>query len=432
MNNKQPIEIAAAFQILDQCCRNAANISRVESILIEDAAGRCLANDLIAPFDHPPFDQSLRDGIAFSSENNAEPLQLAHVIHAGVMPQTKLAPNQAVKVMTGAPLPEGADAVEMIENVRWSTNGKLLSLRYPTDWETTGQATHATVPPDSQPGQFVLSRGSLFHTGQAILQAGHRLTPQSIGLLASTGHTSIQVKGCPTVSLLTTGDEVISADSERQPGQIFNSNGPMLCSEIRSTNSTLIRKELIADQLQELRRFFQAAVEDTDLIVTTGGVSAGEKDYLPGLFQEFGFDTAFHGIRMKPGKPIWFGHRHQDGRNQFALGLPGNPVSCFVGFQLFGKRILAHLNRIDPQAQYLRLPLENDFSVKGNRLTFWPGFFRTSTPWSDHPGSVRPLSWQGSPDLRTPAQANCLLVLDPTGPNGPDLLRGQEVWVLPC
>ncbi|KKO05316.1 gephyrin-like molybdotransferase Glp [Pseudohongiella sp.] len=282
-----------------------------ETVALAQAGGRVLFEEIVAACDVPPWHNSAMDGYAVDSRSlrTDAPLVVSQRIPAGVAPEA-LVPATAARIFTGAPMPEGADAVVMQENCRMQ-DGQVV----------------VTSPVAS--GENVRRQGADVARGSTLLQAGHRLRPQDIGLLAATGHATVQVGRRPSVALMTTGDELVEPGQPLRPGQIYNSNFYTLAALLRALGIELIDAGRVPDTLAETETALRQAAQQADCIITSGGVSAGEEDHVRSALQRCG-ELAIWKLALKPGKPFAFGKI--DGSLLF--GLPGNPVSAFVTFLL--------------------------------------------------------------------------------------------------
>ncbi len=361
---------------------------------LADAAGRVLAEDLASDVDSPPFDTSAMDGYAVRVAEAAggRPLaERAGLVAAGDLPPAPLGGGEAVRVMTGAPIPQGTEAVVPVEKVRREA-GRVFALAAP------------------RPGEHVRRRGESIQAGSRLLEHGRRLGPTEIAIAAIAGADPISVHARPRVTIAATGNELVPASSKPGPGQLRDSNGPMIAALCRERGALATRRAAVADEDSEVGRLFAEDAEGADLLVTSGGVSAGDLDLLPRGAEKAGFELLFHGVLMRPGKPVAFGRK---GRSLW-LGLPGNPVSSAVCFHLFGAMALDALAGLsNPGPAFLSARLARDVSVRGSRETFRDGVLE-----SDGAGlKFSPLDGLGSHDLAAHAGANALLRI-PAGESG--------------
>jgi molybdopterin molybdotransferase len=360
---------------------------------VPPAVGRVLAEDVAADIDSPPFDKALMDGYAVRCADAAGGAELAvtQEIPAGTVPTKPVGPGEAARIYTGAPLPAGADAVVMQERTEPLPGGRVRLL--------------APATPD----QHVLRRGREMAAGEVVIPAGTVITPAAIGLLAAVGRTEVTAIPAPRVIVLPTGDELVEPPAAPGPGQIRNTNGPMLAALAGGDAGSASAAAVAPDDEPGLRRCAEAALGRADVLVLSGGVSAGKLDLVPKVLADLGVTTHFHKVRMKPGKPLLFGTLS----DKLVFGLPGNPVSGFVGFELFVRPALRALGgHPDPGPRVRPLPLAEPFRAANDRPTYHPA--KRSAD-----GRVRGLPWFGSPDLRGLLAADSLLVLPPGEVNYP-------------
>ncbi|GAB4499457.1 MAG: molybdopterin molybdotransferase MoeA [Anaerolineales bacterium] len=389
-----------------------------EFVPLAHATGRILAQDLRAPFNLPPFDNSSMDGFAVRSTDlqtasraNPVTLQIIADIPAGALPHITLQPGTAARIMTGSALPLGADAVLPVEQ----TN---LAPRFTPD-SPLPEKILAYGNPTS--GAYLRRAGEDAALGETILHAPIRLTPQHIGLLAMLGKTEVPVHMQPRVYLLATGDELLEPGEPLQPGKIYNSNSPMLASLLQQYGAQPIALGSLPDQRAAIRTALQQAVDQrAHLILSSAGVSVGAFDYISEILQTEG-NLNFWRVNMRPGKPLAFGAYH----GIPFIGLPGNPVSAFVGFHVFVRAALARLSGLTedtPTQIYATLqhPLESDGRESYLRAQL--------TPVQDG-YHVKLVGHQGSGNLRALANANALLIV-PAGVTS--LAAGETVraWLL--
>jgi len=322
----------------------------IEEIPIEKACGRVLAEDVTAPADLPPWDNSAMDGFAVvSADTQAVPVRLPVVEHigAGQSPSVLITPGTCARIMTGAPMPEGADAVVMIEH-------------------TDGGMEVVEVVKGVNPRQNVREKGNDVSVGTVVLRGGRTLGPPEVGLLAGLGMPRVRVARQPRVAILSTGDEVMPVDAPLQPGQIHSSNTHTLMGMVAAAGGIGVDCGIAPDDPDELKQYLDRCVKE-DLIVTTGGVSMGDHDHVKDAFDAHDAALDFWKIRMKPGKPLAFGSMG----GKPAFGLPGNPVSCMVGFLQFVRPVIrGFLGDPSPFLPVVRARLTNEVRKKPGRAEF--------------------------------------------------------------
>ncbi|MBB2496458.1 molybdopterin molybdotransferase MoeA [Aquipseudomonas ullengensis] len=326
---------------------DAAPIDEQEILPLAATDGRVLATDLIAGLDLPPWPNSAMDGYALRLEDwSGEPLVVSQRILAGQAPEP-LQPGTCARIFTGAPLPAGADCVEMQENAEVLDEGRVR-FREPL-----------------RLGQNVRPQGQETRLGELVLSAGSRLGPVELGLAASLGFAALAVRRRPRVAVLSTGDELIEPGQALGPGQIFNSNRSLLCAWLLRLGCEVRDAGILADDLQRTRDAL-AAHGDADLILTTGGVSVGEADFLGQVLHEDG-EVALWKLAIKPGKPLTCGHY----QGVPVLGLPGNPASTLVTFGLLARPyLLRRLGVVDVAPLSVEVPAGFTWSKPGTRREY--------------------------------------------------------------
>ncbi|WPP02274.1 molybdopterin molybdotransferase MoeA [Pseudomonas sp. HR96] len=329
---------------------DATPISERESLPLGASQGRVLAEDLAATLDLPPWSNSAMDGYALRlADWRGEPLPVTQRIQAGQAPAA-LAAGSCARIFTGAPLPEGADCVEMQENVEVLADGRVI-FREPM-----------TV------GDNVRPKGQEMRVGDRVLAAGTRLGPIELGLVASLGLAEIKVVRRPRVAVLSTGDELVEPGQPLGPGQIYNSNRRVLCSWLERLGCEVVDAGILPDDLARTRTQL-AGLGDVDLILSTGGVSVGEADFLGVALREEG-ELALWKLAIKPGKPLTFGHF----RGVPVIGLPGNPASTLVTFGLLARPyLLRRLGVRQVQPLQVGVPAGFTWPKPGNRREYLRG-----------------------------------------------------------
>jgi len=385
------ISIEEALQLIDEhVCRLP-----LEQTPLSEAVGQVLTSDVIADVNSPPHDKSVMDGFAVRSEDVAagnKRLKIVETIIAGDWPTEKLQSGQAAQIMTGAPIPEGADAVVMVEQ---------------TDVEELEGDRFVVLNLDSiAPEKHVLRKGVNFQLGQSVFVKGHVVRPTDVGLLAEVGAHQIETARVPTVAVLPTGNELVECSTIPDQGQIRNSNGPMLLAMAKSAGLSVSDLGVGRDDRQQLRSLIEQGLKH-DLMLLSGGVSAGTMDLVPGILNELGVKQVFHHVFVKPGKPIWFGVLESDSHKTIVFGLPGNPVSSLVGFQLFVRAAIRKLqgDQVNNSTSEFG-ELAESHQTRGGRPTYWPG---KNVVDSTTVRKFLPLVWRGSSDLLALGEADGLI-----------------------
>ncbi len=373
---------------------------------LHDARGGILAEDLLAPCDQPPHRNSAMDGYALRGEDlpaeGKATLDLVGRSFAGEPWDGALQAGQSIRIMTGAVVPDGADTVIMQERV-----------------ERDGD--RITIGAGHQAGENVRHPGEDYRRGDRILAAGTRLGSAELALAASIGLDAIYTRRRPRVAICSTGDELKLANAPLGPGDIYDSNRALLTAELRQLPLEIIDLGIIADDREQVRRTFEQAAQFADMLITSGGVSVGEADYIKEILDEIG-QVELWRIAIKPGKPLAYGAL---GKTRF-FGLPGNPVSALITLRQF---VLPALKRMGgahphPPLRFL-VPLKGDLRKRPGRREYQRGILA-----ADDSGApvVRGVGAQGSHLLTSLAKANCLIILPEESSGAQD---GEPVLVEP-
>ncbi|MBI5367518.1 MAG: molybdopterin molybdotransferase MoeA [Planctomycetes bacterium] len=387
---------------------------RVVSVPLLSALGGVLAEDVASDVDMPPFRRAQMDGYAVRALDLAAlPAELrivGEVFAGGECGAARVAAGTAVRIMTGAPVPEGADTVVQVEHTEPARGA---------DGAVGGGAVRILKAP--KPGANVVARAHEMAVGQRVLAAGTLLRPPELAVLACVGRAEVPVYRRPTVAVLTTGDELVAVGTRPTGAQIRDSNGYSVAAQVAAAGFPYVYLGTARDEKADLERKIAAGLEH-DVLLVTGGVSVGEKDYVSGVLAAQGVATIFHNVNMKPGKPAWFGRV----RDTLVFGLPGNPVSTMVCFELFVRTALAQAaGNPDLERRVVTARLAEPFGKTSDREQFHPARL-TLAP--DGTRTVAPTAWKGSADILGMTQANALLNV-PAG--SPPLPAGTTVEVIP-
>ncbi|MBU6392885.1 MAG: molybdopterin molybdotransferase MoeA [Planctomycetota bacterium] len=360
-----------------------------KTVPFESALGLCLAQDVQSDIDMPPFNRSAMDGYAVIAEDTTTaPVELIVIenIAAGHMPQKKVSRGQASKIMTGAAVPEGADAVIKFEETEdLLVNNRVRVLRA------------------VRKGINISKRGEDMQCGQTVLYKGMPLRPQEIGILAMAGKSRVDVFPAPTIGIISTGDELVDAESKPSVAQIRNSNGYSLAAQARRLKADVEILGIVKDTKDEISSAMRKGLRK-DILILSGGVSMGEYDLVGDVMKDLETHIYFEKVALRPGKPVIFGKKDKT----FIFALPGNPVASFVTFELFiypAIRKMMGFTTLHRAA--LKAPLETDVLVKRRRREYRPAFLRMK----DNAWQVSLLEWHGSADLLAATRANCLLII---------------------
>jgi molybdopterin molybdotransferase len=355
----------------------------VETLPLSEAFERILAADARADRDYPPLARSIRDGIAVRAADLPGELEIVGEIRAGQAGGISAGPRQAVEIMTGAPVPDGADTIVMIEHV-------------------TRDGNRVRTERVQQPGDFIQPAGAEARGGQVLVRCGEPLTFSRIAMLATIGCVDATVFSRPRVAILATGDEIVEIDERPEPFQVRNSNTYSLASQVRRSGGEARILPVARDEYAHTRALIELGLE-ADLLLLSGGVSAGKYDIVEHVLADLGAEFLITRVKIQPGQPLVFGRA----RGKFFFGLPGNPASTMVTFELFARAAIELLGgRNEAPLPLLFARLTSEFRHKPGLTRFLPARL--------HAGGfeVTPVPWTGSSDVPALARANAFLVAD--------------------
>jgi molybdopterin molybdotransferase len=392
---------AVTFEEARQCVLDhSAHLSLppTELVPLLEARQRVLAEDIAADRDYPAAARSVRDGFAVRASDLPGPLRIVGEVRAGEeWKGVPLETGQALEIMTGAPMPEGADAVIMIEHA-------------------TRNQDSITADRTLRPGENFNPQGSEAKSGAVVIGKGRRLTFADIALLATVGRDAVAVHPRPAVAILATGDEVVEITQSPESFQVRNSNSYSLAAQVEQAGGCPTIFPVARDVYDHTRALVEQGLQDFDLLLLSGGVSAGKYDIVEKVLADLGAKFYFDRVKIQPGQPLVFG---RVGEKLF-FGLPGNPASTMVTFEVFAKAVVERLSGIpDPKLPLTWAPLTRDFRHKPGLRRFLPAIVDESR--------VTPVGWSGSSDVPALARANAFLVADP---DKPEYKAGEMIQVL--
>jgi molybdopterin molybdotransferase len=373
------IELQHALQMV----LDAARPLSPELVELGTALGRVLAEDVKSDLDMPPFDKAVVDGYACRRADLGHKLRVVETIRAGVVPNSPIGADQCAKIMTGAAVPQGADCVVMVEHTEQVSEQEV---------RFTGDQT----------ADHIARRGQDIQAGQRVLEKGSLLLPQHVAVLASVGHVRPLVTKRPRVAVLAGGDELVRPGIKPGPCQIRDSNTSQLLSQLQTAGVVTREAGLARDVEADVDRLLKAALSDSDVVILSGGVSVGDFDWVPRILQQNGIHLLFEKIAVKPGKPTVFGV----GEKVYCFGLPGNPVSTFVVFELLVRPFLYKLMGHEYRPPCTRMPLAEPFAREDVRRQEWIPANVTAD------GRVRPIEYHGSAHVLALCRADALMCVD--------------------
>lgn len=356
----------------------------VETVPLAEAAGRVLAVDIRSDRDYPPVDRSIRDGFAVRASDMPGAVKVIGEVRAGEAFTGKAGAGECLRIMTGAPIPAGTDAVVMVEYA--SLNDGVM---------TTDRAPKA--------GEFVNRAGCETRAGDVVLGRGVRLCFPQIAMLATVGASTVPVFRQPRVAILATGDEIVPVEAEPKVFEVRNSNSWALAAQVAAAGGVPEVLPVAPDRLEATVALIERGL-GADMLLLSGGVSAGEYDFVEAALAHCGAEFFFTRVKIRPGAPLVFG----TAQGRFFFGLPGNPLSTAVTFELFAKAALELLSGVaDPILPIVEARITRTLKEKGGLTRFLPAILENGT------GRVTPLDWKGSSDVPALARSNAYIIAPP-------------------
>jgi molybdopterin molybdotransferase len=367
-----------------------------EEVPLMESLGRVLGQDIVSQVSMPPFDKSAMDGYAIRSDDDSRTFNLVEIIAAGSVPVKAIDKGECAKIMTGAMLPLGADRVIRVE-VTEEKDGVM------------------TIAGEDQRVN-ICYRGEDVRPGDVILKAGHLIRPAEVGIIASMGLNRVSVFKRPTVGIVTTGTEIKEPGQELEPGQIYNSNAYSISAQVVQTGALVKYEGIVSDQVEIITEKIKKLLAETQMVLISGGVSMGDYDYIPKILTDLGVRLHFDKVAIKPGKPTIFGTYGQT----LVFGLPGNPVSTFIVFEILVKPVLYRTMGFNYTPSIIKGIMNKDFKRKQTeRTAYIPVRF-------DEENRVEPVEYHGPAHLTALSTANGLLKV----PRGvPQVSKGSTVYV---
>ncbi len=353
-----------------------------EEVTLDESFGRVLAREVFADSDMPLFNRSTMDGYAIHSSDLDKNPEVIGLLPAGSQQLFKLEKGKALRIMTGAPVPEGADMVVPIEDCQVSEN-------------------RVSFKPIKKSN--ISLKGEDYKTGDVLLTTGTFIEPQHLAILAAAGYTKPVVYSKVRVGIIVSGNELVESEQTPAGSQIRNTNGPMLISLCRQHNLLINNYGVISDEPEVTRQVIEKAISENDVVLVSGGISGGDFDLVPGAIEQLGGQIIFRKVNIQPGKPFLFALIN----NKPFIGLPGNPVASLVTFHVLANPFLQAMMGRKLQPRELNLPLQNDFARSGGqRLTYIPLYVNPN-------GQIEMIRYNGSGHLHSYADANAMAILEP-------------------
>ncbi len=367
-------------QAYDIVLKNAYQLG-TEKVSFTDSLGRILAEDVHSDIEMPPFDKSAMDGYACRKEDLDNPLEIVEVIPAGKTPEKKIGKNQCANIMTGAPIPEGADMVVQVELT-----------------ETDDHVVKVLEVPKKDNISY---QGEDVKVGTKVLDKGIKIEAQHIAVFAAVGYTDVLVYKQPNVGIISTGDELVEPQNKPSVSQIRNSNGYQLIGQVKACGAIANYIGIAEDTPEDTFNKVSKALRENDMVLLTGGVSMGSFDFVPKVLEDAGVKIDFDAIAVKPGKPTTFGMAGK----KFCFGLPGNPVSSFMQFDLLVKPLIYNLMGQEYKALDIQMPMGIEFKRRNaDRRAYFPIIIEN--------GQVFPVDYHGSAHIHALSSSHGIISME--------------------
>ncbi len=387
------IQLEEAYEIV----MNSAFLTGIETVPFTETMNRVLAENIVSDIDLPPFNKSNVDGYACRREDLNHELQLIETIPAGKVPDCRITPDKCSKIMTGAPVPPGADHVFMVEDAKILESGRVKCTR-PSDKDNISR------------------KGEDIKQGAVVLEPGIMIRPQDVAVMAATGSVNIAVRKKPLVAVISSGSELTEPDMKPGPAQIRNSNAYQLMVQIRRAGGEEKYYGIAPDDEKKTQEIIEKALSGTDIVLITGGVSMGDFDFIPAVLERLGVNILFSKVAVQPGKPTLFG-THQ---TSLVFGLPGNPVSSFMQFEMLIRPLISKMMDYQWQPMDVIFPMKDRYSRKSSdRMALLPVVFTDD-------GYVAPVDYHGSAHIAALSVADGIIAL-PIGVQ--TIQKGEQVSV---
>ncbi len=376
------MEIISFEEAYDIVLRNVLETG-TESVSFIESLGRILAEDIASDMDMPPFNKSTVDGFACRKEDLGHDLEILETIAAGMQPSKEISDKQCSRIMTGAPLPEGADLVFMVEDSVILPSGKV---------SYNGSFTKENIA----------YKGEDIKQGDLVLRKGKLIKPQDVAVMASVGFTSVRVSRKPLVAVISSGDELVEPFIKPGVSQIRNSNAYQLLAQLLRAGALGKYYGIAKDDKEATYQLVKQAIAECDIVLLTGGVSMGDFDFIPAVLERAGVKILFSRINIQPGKPTTFGIHP----NAFVFGLPGNPVSTFTQFELLVRPLICKMMGYDLKPFSVNIPMKVSFSRRlADRQAFIPVIITSD-------GLVSPVEYHGSAHISSLSLADGIISLE--------------------